>query len=305
MTGLSGSGKSTIAIALEKKLFEHNFFAQILDGDNIRHGINSNLGFSIEDRKENIRRIAEVAKLYKESGIITICSFISPTREMRQMAREIIGKNDFFEIFIDTPLEICEQRDVKGLYAKARAGEIKGFTGIDSPYEKPMTPTIQIRTVDMRIDDASDEILGFIIGQGGERGEKGKSNRESHRVEEPPSKYDKFENLSVWQEAMKLAELIHGLVENLKIHALKEQIYRSAISIPSNIAEGYERNSNKEKIRFFYISKGSCGELRTQLMLLQRFQKNQNQKLEEAIKKCYGVSALLSKLISARLKFEK
>lgn len=305
MTGLSGSGKSTIAIALERKLFENSFFAQILDGDNIRHGINSNLGFSIEDRRENIRRIAEIAKLYKESGIITICSFISPTREIRQMAREIIGEEDFFEVFIDTPLEICEQRDVKGLYKKARAGEIKGFTGIDSPYEKPMTPVLHIKTVDIGIDEAADEILGYLIGQGGKRGEKGESNQESFTLEEPPSKYDKFENLSVWQEAMKLAELIHGLVEDLKIKALKNQIYRSAISVPSNIAEGYERNSNKEKIRFYYISKGSCGELRTQLMLLQRFEKGRDERIEEAIKKCYGVSALISKLISARYKFEK
>ena len=157
-TGLSGSGKSTIAIALERALFERAQFAQILDGDNIRSGINANLGFSLEDRRENIRRIAEVAKLYKESGIITLCSFISPTLKMRAMARDIIGASDFSEVFIDTPLEICERRDVKGLYEKARAGEIKGFTGIDSPYEPP-TDAMHIRTQDRSVDACVQQIL--------------------------------------------------------------------------------------------------------------------------------------------------
>ena len=134
LTGYSGSGKSTIAVSLERLLFQAGFIAQVLDGDNIRSGINSNLGFSLVDRQENIRRIAEGAKLYMQSGLVCICSFISPTIEIRQLAANIIGAADFLEIFIDTPLYICEQRDVKGLYQKARAGEITGFTGIDSPY---------------------------------------------------------------------------------------------------------------------------------------------------------------------------
>lgn len=161
-TGLSGSGKSTVATALEHKLFENGHFAQLLDGDNIRSGINSNLGFSLEDRQENIRRIAEVAKLYMQSGVITLCSFISPTVEMRSMAKEIVGAADFYEVFIDTPLEICEQRDVKGLYKKARAGLIKGFTGIDSPYEAPVAPAVTIATANRTIDSCVDELHAFI-----------------------------------------------------------------------------------------------------------------------------------------------
>lgn len=162
-TGLSGSGKSTIAIALERSLFSRGFVAQVLDGDNIRDGINSNLGFSLEDRRENIRRIAEVAKLYVQSGLVTICSFISPTREIRQMAREVIGEEDFYEIFIDTPIEICEQRDVKGLYKKARAGEIKGFTGIDSPYEAPAEPDLLIKTANQAPEQSLEEVLEFVL----------------------------------------------------------------------------------------------------------------------------------------------
>ncbi|HQU59299.1 MAG TPA: adenylyl-sulfate kinase, partial [Saprospiraceae bacterium] len=146
LTGLSGSGKSTIAQHLERRLYNEGYFAQVLDGDNIRHGINNNLGFSEEDRQENIRRIAEVAKLYVQSGLITINSFISPTRDIRQMARDIIGDEDFIEVFINAPLEVCEARDVKGLYEKARAGQIKGFTGIDAPYEAPETPALEVRT---------------------------------------------------------------------------------------------------------------------------------------------------------------
>jgi adenylylsulfate kinase len=162
-TGLSGSGKSTIAVALERELFAQGYVAQVLDGDNIRQGINSNLGFSLEDRHENIRRIAEIAKLYLESAIITICSFISPTRAIRQMARDIIGDEDFFEIYIDTPLEVCEQRDVKGLYKKARAGEIKGFTGIDSPYEAPDLPDLTIRTANQNLEDSVREVREFTM----------------------------------------------------------------------------------------------------------------------------------------------
>ncbi len=145
-TGLSGSGKSTLAQALERRLFNEGYFAQVLDGDNIRTGINKNLGFSEEDRIENIRRIAEVGKLYLNSGIITLISFISPTRSIRAMAQEIIGADDFMEIYVNAPLEVCESRDVKGLYKKARAGEIKDFTGIDAPYEAPENPALEIKT---------------------------------------------------------------------------------------------------------------------------------------------------------------
>ena len=164
-TGLSGSGKSTIAVALERALFSRGYIAQVLDGDNIRHGINNNLGFSIEDRYENIMRISEIAKLFMQSGLITICSFISPTREIREMACEIIGEEDFFEIYIDTTLEICEQRDVKGLNKKARAGEIKGFTGIDSPYEAPVGPDLHIKTENQDLEDSLAEVLEFILNR--------------------------------------------------------------------------------------------------------------------------------------------
>jgi len=145
-TGLSGSGKSTIAEALERELYNDGYFVKVLDGDNIRSGINNNLGFSLEDRRENIRRISEVAKLFLDSGIIVLCSFVSPTIEIRNVARSIIGSEDYKEVFIDTPLDVCEKRDVKGLYKKARAGEIKGFTGIDSPYEAPKDPALIIKT---------------------------------------------------------------------------------------------------------------------------------------------------------------
>ncbi len=162
LTGLSGSGKTTIAQGLERKLLENNYFAQVLDGDNIRHGINSNLGFSLEDRQENIRRIAEVAKLYVNSGIVTICTFISPTREIRAFAKNIIGEADFLEVFVNAPLEVCETRDVKGLYKKARAGEIKEFTGIDSPYEAPLSPDLEINTANMGIEAAVEQLYGYL-----------------------------------------------------------------------------------------------------------------------------------------------
>lgn len=163
LTGLSGSGKSTIAEGLEKKFFENGFFAQVLDGDNMRTGINKNLGFSLEDRAENIRRIAEVAKLYLNSGIITICSFVSPTITIRKSAEEIIGTSDFIEIFVNTPLEICEKRDVKGLYKKARKGEIKGFTGIDAPYEAPQNPALEILTNQQTIEESVDLIYQYLL----------------------------------------------------------------------------------------------------------------------------------------------
>ena len=145
-TGLSGSGKSTIAYTLEHALIQRGHMAYVLDGDNIRFGLNKNLGFSAEDRQENIRRIAEVGKLYADTGIITLTAFISPYKEDRNAARETIGQGDFYEIFCDTPLEVCEKRDPKGLYKKARAGEIKGFTGIDDPYEAPDKPEMVIDT---------------------------------------------------------------------------------------------------------------------------------------------------------------
>lgn len=163
LTGLSGSGKSTIAQHLERKLHNNGFIAQVLDGDNIRSGINNNLGFSPEDRQENIRRIAEIAKLYLNSGIITINSFISPTRAIRQMAKDIVGTDDFVEIYINTPLEICEARDVKGLYKKARKGEIKGFTGIDAPYEAPQNPELDVKTAQMTIEESVDVIYNHIL----------------------------------------------------------------------------------------------------------------------------------------------
>jgi adenylylsulfate kinase len=163
LTGLSGSGKSTIAEALEKKLFVDGFFPQVLDGDNIRSGINNNLGFSVSDRQENIRRIAEIAKLYLQSGIITINSFISPTRSIRQMAKEIVGTEDFIEIYINTPLAICEKRDVKGLYKKARSGAIKGFTGIDSPYEPPINPALEIKTENQTVEQSVEILFDFLL----------------------------------------------------------------------------------------------------------------------------------------------
>ena len=163
LTGLSGSGKSTIAQALERKLYNEGFFAQVLDGDNIRSGINNNLGFTIEDRQENIRRIAEVAKLYLNSGVITLNSFISPTIEIRNLAKNIIGREDFIEIYINAPIEVCEARDVKGLYKKARAGVIKGFTGIDSLYEPPFNPDIEIKTDELSLQASVEKIYNHIL----------------------------------------------------------------------------------------------------------------------------------------------
>jgi len=162
LTGLSGSGKSTIGQLAERKLFNEGLFVQLIDGDNIRSGINNNLGFSMEDRKENIRRISEITKLYLNSGIICINTFVSPTIKIREYAKSIIGDGDFEEVFINTPLEICESRDVKGLYKKARAGEIKGFTGIDSPYEAPLSSNLEIKTVNHTIEESTDILLRFI-----------------------------------------------------------------------------------------------------------------------------------------------
>ena len=153
-TGLSGSGKSTLAIALEGELYKQGILCRILDGDNIRSGINNNLGFSEADRTENIRRIAEVYKLFVDCGIVTIAAFISPTHAIRRMASEIIGEDDFLEVYVSTPIEECERRDVKGLYAKARRGEIKEFTGISSPFEAPEHPFISIDTSRQSLADS-------------------------------------------------------------------------------------------------------------------------------------------------------
>ena len=158
-TGLSGSGKSTLAIALEGELYKQGILCRILDGDNIRSGINNNLGFSEADRMENIRRIAEVSKLFVDCGIVTIAAFISPTHAIRRMASEIIGEDDFLEVYVSTPIEECERRDVKGLYAKARRGEIKEFTGISSPFEAPEHPFISIDTSRQSLADSVKVLL--------------------------------------------------------------------------------------------------------------------------------------------------
>ncbi len=160
-TGLSGSGKSTIAEHFEKKLFSEGYFTQVLDGDNIRSGINSDLGFNMEDRQENIRRISEIGKLYLNNGVISLVSFISPTIAAREKAKSIIGADDFVEVFINTPLEICENRDVKGLYKKARAGEIRNFSGISSPYEAPENPAIEIITTSQSVAECVDKLFNF------------------------------------------------------------------------------------------------------------------------------------------------
>jgi adenylylsulfate kinase len=161
--GLSGSGKTTIAITLEQTLHELGFLTQILDGDNIRTGINKNLGFSTEDRNENLRRIAEVNKLFINCGVITINCFITPLKENRETVRRIVGEKNFIDIFVDTPLEECERRDIKGLYKKARAGEIKNFTGIDAPFEMPINPKIRIKTIGKSPEILVGEILNKIL----------------------------------------------------------------------------------------------------------------------------------------------
>lgn len=152
LTGLSGSGKSTLAVALERELYRRGNLCRVLDGDNIRTGINNNLGFSAEDRRENIRRIAEVAKLFVDTGIITVAAFISPTNDLRSMARDIIGDEDFLEVYVSTPLAECERRDVKGLYARARRGEIPDFTGISAPFDAPEHPALEIDTTHLSVE---------------------------------------------------------------------------------------------------------------------------------------------------------
>ncbi len=162
-TGLSGSGKSTIAIALERELQKRGLLCRILDGDNIRSGINNNLGFSAEDRIENIRRIAEIGKLFVDTGIITIAAFISPNNDIREMAANIIGKEDFMEIYVSTPIEECERRDVKGLYAKARKGEIKNFTGISALFEAPQHPALSLDTSKLSVEESVNKLLELIL----------------------------------------------------------------------------------------------------------------------------------------------
>lgn len=162
-TGLSGSGKSTVAIALERELHRRGILCRILDGDNIRCGINNNLGFSEADRVENIRRIAEVSKLFVDTGIVTLAAFISPSNDIREMAARIIGKDDFLEVYVSTPLEECERRDVKGLYAKARRGEIKNFTGISAPFEAPLHPALTLDTSVLGVEESVSRLLALIL----------------------------------------------------------------------------------------------------------------------------------------------
>jgi adenylylsulfate kinase len=162
-TGLSGAGKTTLARHLEEELFNRNYLVQVLDGDNIRTGINNNLTFSNTDRQENIRRIAEVSKLFLNCGVITINSFISPTEKMRQMAIDIIGREYFIEVYVNAPLEVCEKRDVKGLYARARRGEIKDFTGISAPFEYPEGMDLEICTDQLTIEDSVKKLVDFVL----------------------------------------------------------------------------------------------------------------------------------------------
>lgn len=161
-TGLSGSGKSTVAIGVERELHRRGILCRILDGDNIRHGINRDLGFSEAERRENIRRIAEVGRLFVDTGVVTLAAFISPTRELRRMAAEIIGEADFREVYVSTPLEVCERRDVKGLYARARRGEIADFTGITAPFEAPPHPALDLDTSRLDPDTCIERVVGMI-----------------------------------------------------------------------------------------------------------------------------------------------
>ena len=167
-TGLSASGKSTLAFTLEHALMQRKRMSYVLDGDNVRHGLNKNLGFTAEDREENIRRIGEVAKLFSDAGIITMTSFISPYRSDRRLARKLHDDTDLFfiEVFVDAPIAVCEERDPKGLYKKARKGEIKGFTGIDDPYEPPKNPELIINTAEMMPQEGAMRILGYLVEKG-------------------------------------------------------------------------------------------------------------------------------------------
>ena len=162
-TGLSASGKSSIANIVEQKLFKTNHNTYLLDGDNVRHGLNSDLGFNEESRVENIRRIGEVSKLFLDAGIITLTAFISPFKSDRNLVRKLFNEGDFLEVFIDCPLEVCENRDPKGMYAKARKGEIKNFTGISSPYESPENPEIHLINNNISLDEAANQIINYLV----------------------------------------------------------------------------------------------------------------------------------------------
>jgi len=164
-TGLSGSGKSTIGHRVERMLIERGAFAYVLDGDNVRHGLNSDLGFAPEDRVENIRRIGEVARLFADAGGLVLSAFISPYREDRDRVRGLMGPGEFVEVFVDTPLEICEARDPKGLYKKARAGEISNFTGLDAPYEVPENPEVHLETANLSVDEAAAQVIRYLDQQ--------------------------------------------------------------------------------------------------------------------------------------------
>lgn len=165
MTGLSGSGKSTIAQGLERKFHEQGILSMVLDGDNVRSGINSNLGFSEADREENIRRIAEVTKLFLSAGIVTINCFVSPTKAIREQARNIIGDNDFYEVYVNASFDECAKRDVKGLYQKALAGEIKNFTGLDAPFEAPEHAAVEVKTAEQSVEDSVNTLYHYFIGK--------------------------------------------------------------------------------------------------------------------------------------------
>jgi len=165
-TGLSGSGKSTIAHRVERMLTDRSVFAYVLDGDNIRHGLNSDLGFSADEREENIRRIGEVSRLFADSGAVILSAFISPYRRDRDRVRDLLGESEFIEVFVDTPLEVCEARDPKGLYKKARAGEISNFTGLDAPYEVPKSPEVHLVTAGLSVDDAAAQVVDYLATHG-------------------------------------------------------------------------------------------------------------------------------------------
>ena len=165
-TGLSGSGKSTLALEVESKLHQRGHLTYVLDGDNIRHGLNKNLGFSPEDREENIRRIGEVAKLFADAGVIGMTAFISPYRADRDNARDLLDEGQFVEIFVDCPLEVCEARDTKGLYEKARAGEIKEFTGISAPYEEPSQPELTVNTNNHTLEECTEQVIALLESKG-------------------------------------------------------------------------------------------------------------------------------------------
>jgi bifunctional enzyme CysN/CysC len=162
LTGLSGSGKSTIANRLEARLHDLHRHTYILDGDNVRHGLTRDLGFTEADRVENVRRIAEVAKLFVDAGLVVLVSLISPFRDERRMAREMMEEGEFVEIFVDCPIEVCEQRDPKGLYRKARAGQIRNFTGVDSAYEPPDDPDIVLKTGERSVDEVADQVIDYL-----------------------------------------------------------------------------------------------------------------------------------------------